>query len=81
VTPVYNPPDPSIARQQAERLRASLAYVSAVRSDVFATRAEAGRSASHARHPDAIETANQLLQLTTSIGSSSRMKARPSSNK
>lgn len=34
---VYSPPDPSIARGQIERLRATLDYVSLVRADEFAT--------------------------------------------
>lgn len=37
VAPIYTPPDTSIARQQLEGLRAALAYISAVRSDAYAT--------------------------------------------
>jgi membrane-associated HD superfamily phosphohydrolase len=37
VTPVYIPSDPSIARQQIERLRAALQYITLVREDVNAT--------------------------------------------
>jgi putative nucleotidyltransferase with HDIG domain len=65
VTPVYDPPDPSIARQQAERLRASLAYISAVRSDAFAT-PEQKLADLHATRDISIstESATQLLQLS-----------------
>lgn len=34
---VYSPPDPSIARAQIDRLRATLDYISLVRADQFAT--------------------------------------------
>jgi putative nucleotidyltransferase with HDIG domain len=37
VAPVYAPPDPSIARGQIERLRATLQYITLVRQDEFAT--------------------------------------------
>ncbi|NOY99408.1 MAG: HDIG domain-containing protein [Chloroflexi bacterium] len=37
VAPVYAPADPSIARQQIERLRAALQYISVVRADENAT--------------------------------------------
>ncbi|GAB4535636.1 MAG: HDIG domain-containing protein [Anaerolineales bacterium] len=37
VAPVYTPPDPSIARQQVNRLRAALDYITAVRADAYAT--------------------------------------------
>src|SRR5215208_44351 len=37
VTPVYAPPDPSIARGQIERLRAALQYISLVRDDENST--------------------------------------------
>lgn len=37
VSDIYTPPDTSIARQQLERLRTSLAYITSVRSDTFAT--------------------------------------------
>lgn len=37
VKPVYGPPDPSIARQQIEHLRAALNYISLVRDDAYAT--------------------------------------------
>ncbi len=40
VTPVYAPPDQSIARKQLERLRASLQYISLVRDDVNSTDAQ-----------------------------------------
>ena len=65
VTPVYDPPDPSIARQQAERLRASLAYISAVRSDAFATPEQKLADLSATRDiPISNESATQLLQLS-----------------
>ena len=37
VTPVYAPPDPSIARGQIERLRAALQYITLVREDENST--------------------------------------------
>lgn len=37
VAPVYTPPDPSIARQQIERLRTALQYVTLVRDDANST--------------------------------------------
>jgi putative nucleotidyltransferase with HDIG domain len=37
VSPVYTPADPAIARQQRERLRATLDYILDVRNDAFAT--------------------------------------------
>jgi len=65
VTPVYDPPDPSIARQQAERLRAGLAYISAVRSDAFATPEQKLADLSATRDiPISNESATQLLQLS-----------------
>ncbi len=40
VEPVYTPPDPNLARQQLERTRQVLDYLSAVRADPFATPAQ-----------------------------------------
>jgi putative nucleotidyltransferase with HDIG domain len=37
ITPVYAPPDPSIARSQIERLRAALQYIALVREDENST--------------------------------------------
>src|SRR5919108_1910201 len=37
VAPVYAPPNPSIARDQIERLRAALEYIALVRDDEYAT--------------------------------------------
>ncbi len=37
VQPVYAPPEPSIARDQIERLRAALEYIALVRDDEFST--------------------------------------------
>jgi len=37
VQPVYLPADPSITRKQVEKLRVVLNYISAIRSDIFAT--------------------------------------------
>ncbi len=37
VTPIYTSSDTRVARQQLERLRTSLAYISSVRADAFAT--------------------------------------------
>ena len=40
VAPVYTSPDTRIARQQAEKMRAALTYITSVRADQFATREE-----------------------------------------
>ncbi len=40
VPPVYTPTDTQIARQQAEKLRATLSFISSVRADQFATQEE-----------------------------------------
>lgn len=40
VEPVYTPPDPNLARQQLERTRQVLDYLSAIRADPFATPAQ-----------------------------------------
>lgn len=37
VAPVYSSPDTRVARQQAERLRTALAYISSVRADAYAS--------------------------------------------
>jgi cyclic-di-AMP phosphodiesterase PgpH len=37
VSPVYTPADPGIARQQRERLRATLDYIQDIRNDTYAT--------------------------------------------
>ncbi|RMF45634.1 MAG: HDIG domain-containing protein [Anaerolineae bacterium] len=37
VNPIYSPPDSSIARQQVNHLRDTLAYIESVRADAFAT--------------------------------------------
>ncbi len=37
VLPVYDPADPNIARQQAQSLVSSLAYITAVRADAYST--------------------------------------------
>jgi membrane-associated HD superfamily phosphohydrolase len=37
VAAIYSPPDTTIARDQLERLRATLAYINSVRADTFAT--------------------------------------------
>jgi membrane-associated HD superfamily phosphohydrolase len=36
VAPVYDPPDPLIAREQAEKLQAALDFITSVRSDPYA---------------------------------------------
>jgi putative nucleotidyltransferase with HDIG domain len=63
----YTPPDTSIARQQLERLRAALAYISSVRSDDFATQDEklTDLAALEDIHIDQ-ETAQQILALSES---------------
>ncbi len=40
VPPVYTPPDPAIARQQLDKLRTALQYITQVRQDEFATPAQ-----------------------------------------
>ena len=37
VLPIYTSPDPSVARQRLEHLRAALAFISSVRADGYAT--------------------------------------------
>lgn len=37
VTPIYNPPDPGVARKQVERLRSTLGFISSVRGDEYAS--------------------------------------------
>src|SRR6185503_13070119 len=37
ITPIYAPPDPTIARHQIERLRAALQFITLVRDDEIAT--------------------------------------------
>jgi hypothetical protein len=37
ISPIYSPPDIAIARQQLERLRSVLSYISTVRADSYAT--------------------------------------------
>ena len=65
ITPVYDPPDPGIARQQAEKLRAGLAYISAVRADPYATpEQKLGDLRATRDIPVSIESATQLLQLS-----------------
>ena len=65
ITPVYDPPDPGIARQQAEKLRAGLAYISAVRADPYATpKQKLGDLRATRDIPVSIESATQLLQLS-----------------
>jgi len=40
VSPIYSSPNTSIARKQLEQLRTSLAYITSVRADVYATTAQ-----------------------------------------
>lgn len=64
VLPVYDPADPNIARQQAQSLANSLAYITAVRADAYSTPTEKVRDllSMAAVHLDE-STASQVLQL------------------
>src|SRR4030042_229920 len=64
VAPVYDPPDPLIARQQAETLQAALAFITNVRSDPFSTREEKLSDLEKLAQVNlSAETASQILQL------------------
>jgi putative nucleotidyltransferase with HDIG domain len=65
VSPVYDPPDPLIARQQAEDLQAALDFISVVRSDPYSTREEKLADLNHLEqlHPSE-DTAVRILQLS-----------------
>jgi putative nucleotidyltransferase with HDIG domain len=63
---VYSPPDPAIARNQIEHLRASLDYITLVREDQFATPEQ--KQADLAALSDLTldtETIGQILELST----------------
>jgi putative nucleotidyltransferase with HDIG domain len=65
VAPVYDPPDPRIARQQAEILQSALAYIAGVRADPYATPSEKLsdlEKLEQVSFPPA--TATQILQLS-----------------
>src|ERR1041385_5293818 len=64
VTPVYAPPDPTIARGQIERLRAALQYITLVRSDAHSTQQQ--KAADIASLKDIVlkpQTINSILAL------------------
>jgi hypothetical protein len=65
VTPVYDPPDPLIARQQAEALQAAFAFITNVRSDPYPSLeeklADLGQLSQMAL---STETATRILQLS-----------------
>ena len=65
VTPVYGSPDPTIARQQIERLRAALQYITLVRADTNSSlqqKTEDISALSEVTLPP--ETIEQILNLT-----------------
>jgi putative nucleotidyltransferase with HDIG domain len=65
VAPVYNPPDPLIARQQAETLQAAFAFITNVRANPYASLEEKLadlRRLSKVNLPT--ETATRILQLS-----------------
>jgi putative nucleotidyltransferase with HDIG domain len=65
VLPVYDPPDPSIARQQAQSLDSALAYITGVREDGYSTPDEKVQDllSMSLTHLDA-GAASQVLQLS-----------------
>jgi putative nucleotidyltransferase with HDIG domain len=64
---IYSPPDTSIARHQLERLRATLAFITSIRDDEFASNEQklADFAALEDIHLD-IETAQNILNLSDS---------------
>ncbi|MEW5870481.1 MAG: HDIG domain-containing metalloprotein [Chloroflexota bacterium] len=67
VAPVYSSPDTRVARQQAERLRTALAYISSVRADAYASSNQ--KLSDLAALEDvqlSQETANTILEMTDS---------------
>jgi cyclic-di-AMP phosphodiesterase PgpH len=65
VAPVYDPPDPRIARQQAEALQIALAYIANVRADTYASKAEKLADLGNLTQIDLDEqTATQILNLS-----------------
>lgn len=65
VPAVYTPPDTGVARQQLERLRAALAYITSVRADAFASNKQklADLAALEDTHLDQ-DTATSILNLS-----------------
>jgi putative nucleotidyltransferase with HDIG domain len=65
VLPVFAPPDPNIARQQAQSLSSSLAFTTGVRNDVYSTPKQKVQDliSITAVHLDSA-TASQILQLS-----------------
>jgi putative nucleotidyltransferase with HDIG domain len=65
VAPVYTAPDTSIARQQLERLRSALAFISSVRADAYASpQQKLGDLAALDKVPLSQETASNILVLS-----------------
>jgi putative nucleotidyltransferase with HDIG domain len=65
VAPVYDPPNPLIARQQAEILQATLAFITNIRSDPFSTLEEKLSDLSQlSKVKLSTETATRILQLS-----------------
>jgi putative nucleotidyltransferase with HDIG domain len=65
ISPVYNPPDSRIARQQVERLRSALTFISNVRQDQFASREQKLEDLSALEDIQIkTETANSILELS-----------------
>jgi cyclic-di-AMP phosphodiesterase PgpH len=64
VAPVYDPPDPLIARQQAETLQSALDYITLVRSDPYSGLPEKLTDLAHLTQVTLpAETATRILQL------------------
>ncbi|HVN14950.1 MAG TPA: HDIG domain-containing protein [Anaerolineales bacterium] len=76
VTPVYSPPDPSIARQQIERLHTALQYITLVREDTNSTdeQKQADLAALSDVHLDS-ETTQQILALPSATWDSLQQEA------
>ncbi len=65
VTPVYDPPDPLIARERAESLQAALAFITNVRSDPYSTLEEKLSDLNQLTQVHlSTETATRILQLS-----------------
>jgi putative nucleotidyltransferase with HDIG domain len=65
VAPVYDPPDPLIARQQAEKLQAALTYITNLRSDPYSSLEEKLFDLAKLSQVNlSAETAARILQLS-----------------
>lgn len=76
VLPVYTPPDPAIARQQLERLRAALDFITRTREDTSASTAQKRETlASAGDVPPAPQTIDRILSIEDSRWETLRAEA------